>query len=608
MAKGTGTKGGVLKQKEQARETRSFQNKSAGALESVDKNLKDLTKGISALNANVNTIKVIEAANLAFDIKSAMGAKKISKQIDARIDEMSARNEAGLHDISKGIGKLHSLFTGEDKDQAEARQSRIRSERKDSLFKHRKMLHRQRDFLKGAGKDRITELTKDQQLAWDDEARAISASHKKSRPVNLDNIGSLVSGGGSGSGGTVGGRNTPARAFAKLLQNTNTTNLKLDEVIEILRGNKKLEAENKREGGVKKSRFSKTSKVALGIGGLLGLAGVAAGSLLEGWGAKKVFDRIRKPSQATTAAKKAQLATKKAAEALAKKKAAEAAAKKIKDAALKKAAEEKAKKLAIEATKKAAKAKAAQAAADKAAKAAAAKKLAQELLKKKAAEKAALLAKEKVANEAKAAAIKKAATATAAKNAAAASAKAALLKKQAESITERFNRVSKKWGKNKLWAFLGKRFAAVGLAAMIPGAGTLIAVIGTALLFKDVMDAMDEFDKISKQDDDMGQNVPKEIFKEIHTKASTQKKLVEFGIQANKTAQFKGYGDDWYTKPEHAKIYEQFQRNLNKHLYNYNEAHGLPEYKGGNGSKVNSDNTSNSQTNNFYGIPGNIIV
>ena len=172
-----GTKGGVLSQKETARENKAFQTKSADALVSVDKNLKDLTKGISKLNSNVQSIKIIEAAQLAHDVKMQLAnaqaargqrdwGEKMMKNFTEGTYEGIARSEAGMHDISRAITKLHSMFLGETDKQAVDRYGAVRSGRSRSLDKHRDVLVAQREFLEKEGKHNVNELDADGTKSW----------------------------------------------------------------------------------------------------------------------------------------------------------------------------------------------------------------------------------------------------------------------------------------------------------------------------------------------------------------------------------------------------------------------------------------------------------
>lgn len=594
MAKGTGTKGGVLKQKEKEREARTNLKGSADSLQSVDKNLKKLTKGISSLNANVMNIKVIEAANLAFDIKTAVGAKGISEKIDARVDEMSARNEAGLHDISKGIGKLHSLFTGEDKDQAEARQSRIRKERKDSLFKHRKMLSNQKEFLKKKGKLGIADLDKKSREEWDKDAATLSQKHREARPYNLDNIGSLVGGGsGSGSGSGSGGTGT-MRAFAGLLKNTDTTNIKLDEVIEILRGDHLLRKENKREGKKDKHKFSKTSRMNGGaaIGGIGALLGVAGG--LFGAGAiKKLWNKFTfKPNVATTTtAKTVQTGQKYVPEK-------------------EKLRIEKERKAKIEADKKTARLEKERVANEK-----------KVQLEKERVAKEKLKLKNQATNN-----FNKATNKTPTKTSTTSTPKAAEAK---SAIKKYLKKASIKDLKSWLNALKGVSSIskAKALFAWNPAGWLLLAAVFVAeavavnFLYEYIQEELEERaakelaanktktkGKQSRYTEEYIIAKDKSKFTEIVNsdvaawRASSVAGLAKFNSEADQTNQM--LGKDWYTKPEHAATYEQFQGQLRRAVTNYTDSHsGAPVNTS---NVVNSGNTSNNnQTINNFGVPGN---
>ena len=587
-----GTKGGVLSQKETARENKAFQTKSADALVSVDKNLKDLTKGIQGLNNNVQTIKVVEAAQLAHDIRTHLqnkanlvkageaakaNIKELRNVLKDETAEMSARNEAGLHDISRGITGLHSLLAGDTHGDAKNRLARVKENRGASLMKHRKIFAVQRDVLRKYGVGRVTDLHERGRKEYDKIVQKTAKKHGRKIPlpgvgpvtrdgVTYPGIGSIAGGlgGGGTGGGSIGGRNTPARAFAALLKNTDTTNLKLDEVIEILRGNRLLELENKKEGKSKKSRFGKTKGIALGglamlVGGVIGA--VTAGA--EAVAARKLAKELKAKNAASKAKKLA--ASQKAAE-LAKTK--EQLAKKNLEA--KKAAEAKVK-------------------ADRIAK-----------------EKAANVQK---AKEAKAAEkIKKTENMNAKKAKETGKIKAYLKKASVADL--------KSWLKNlRLVSTIGK---AKGVLAWNPAGWAIIALLFVAeeLAIGYVTNLVEaELAERAKKEKAEAKAKPKS--KEFVVSAggtivpigtddqlgilnAAKQNLGAFNHRAAQTNQM--LGKDWYTKPEHAKTYGQFQTELKKAVFDVRDAQA--DIAGNTSNVVNSGNTSTNTTIINYGNVG----
>lgn len=323
MAKTLSSKG-TLKKQEADRENASSLKKSANSLQSVDKSLSKLTKGISKLNSNVATIKIIEAANMAFDIKAAISAKgkyedfvKAMERMDANAGEMSARNESGLHDISKQIGRLHSLLAGDTKEEASARQSSIKTGRTASLMKHRSIIAAQADFLERKGVNKVTLLSKPARREHDEEIRGLALEHKLRKGVQDDKgvwlkprgqeeadegwkQGRLVGGGFGGGGGGGGEGGMPGGAVSKELFNfvgqikVNTDKMvwTLIDIVHAVRGDKLKQLEKKREGDKPDTGWKKTSAVA--ITGGLGIAGamVGAKTLAEGYAAKKAAQKL----------------------------------------------------------------------------------------------------------------------------------------------------------------------------------------------------------------------------------------------------------------------------------------------------------------------------
>ncbi len=128
---GNVSKRSSLEVKEVGGESFKTLEESKRSLRNLEKGFKQLIVNIAELNKSVTTLKNVEVASLGIDGMQLKGdserkdaledAGKSSYSMKEGMEEMSARNEAGLRDISKRLVMLHSFLAGDSKKQLENR-------------------------------------------------------------------------------------------------------------------------------------------------------------------------------------------------------------------------------------------------------------------------------------------------------------------------------------------------------------------------------------------------------------------------------------------------------------------------------------------------------
>ncbi len=78
--------------------------------------------------------------------------------------------------------------------------------------------------------------------------------------------------------------------------------------------------------------------------------------------------------------------------------------------------------------------------------------------------------------------------------------------KTAKSVAERWKQLSKKYGGDRLKAFVAKRVALLGGAMLIPGLGQVLALIGSLWTAYEIYDILDEFEKEASAEDRLVSN------------------------------------------------------------------------------------------------------
>lgn len=151
--------------------SQEIQNETKNAVKGVEAKLtslgSDMQKLVSALgriNANLEQLKALEASGLLLESYSVKETTKnrentdsVKKQTEAQIkgayqlkggmEEMAARNEAGLRDVSKRIILLHSFLQGDKKSETQLRLGQASREHTLGIMKHRSIRSKQLDLL-----------------------------------------------------------------------------------------------------------------------------------------------------------------------------------------------------------------------------------------------------------------------------------------------------------------------------------------------------------------------------------------------------------------------------------------------------------------------------
>jgi hypothetical protein len=164
-----------MKSNESERKAQGLAEKGAQGIQSVDTQFKKMTKVLTSLNKNVETLRNIEMAQLAADYHSRGKGKKRDESRDKILNnsaaanqstgvwmvEANARNEAGLREISKRITMLHGWMAGDSAAQTATRLSIASLEHTDAIKKHRSIGMAQLKILKEFKIDNIAGLAKD---------------------------------------------------------------------------------------------------------------------------------------------------------------------------------------------------------------------------------------------------------------------------------------------------------------------------------------------------------------------------------------------------------------------------------------------------------------
>lgn len=152
-------------------QSQEVQNETKNAVKNVETKLTNLGSDMQKLvmvlnniNSNLEQLKALEASGLVLEgyaVKEARGNREntdsVKKQTEAQMkgayqlkggmEEMAARNEAGLRDVSKRIILLHSFLQGDKKAETQMRLGQASTEHTLGIMKHRSIRTKQLDLL-----------------------------------------------------------------------------------------------------------------------------------------------------------------------------------------------------------------------------------------------------------------------------------------------------------------------------------------------------------------------------------------------------------------------------------------------------------------------------
>jgi len=161
-----------LKARESERRMQSNLDSSRKSLNTLESKFEELNKNIINLNQVVTQLRNVELIQVGHDMKSAKEDKSFymdrlqhDKESEKAADksgdhlvEATARQEAGLRDISKRISLLHSFMAGDSVKRTKERLSISSKEHTEQLKKHRSIGMAQMNFMKEHGISNIAGL------------------------------------------------------------------------------------------------------------------------------------------------------------------------------------------------------------------------------------------------------------------------------------------------------------------------------------------------------------------------------------------------------------------------------------------------------------------
>lgn len=154
-----------------ALQSQEVQNETKNAVKNVETKLSNLggdmqklVMALSQINSNLEQLKALEASGLVLEgyaVKEARGNREntdsVKKQTEAQMkgsyqlkggmEEMAARNEAGLRDVSKRIILLHSFLEGGSKAETQMKLAQASTEHTLGIRKHRSIRSEQVNLL-----------------------------------------------------------------------------------------------------------------------------------------------------------------------------------------------------------------------------------------------------------------------------------------------------------------------------------------------------------------------------------------------------------------------------------------------------------------------------